>query len=328
MQRLVSLDIAKALCIILVVIGHYFPDNAPAWYVCLHDAIYMFHMPLFMFASGYIYNATQKEIGYGAFISKKVKRLLIPYFSVSFIVITIKLLTQGNALVENPVTIMSYLQVFWLPSAGFFLWFIWALWWIFVLIPVFKTKQSRMVLFVLSIILFFLPVEFPSIFCLAEFKDMLIYFMLGVVCYDNKELFSVVVSRFPFSGIVIFAVCVIVNQIYGSNEVNLYFIPAFAGILMTMQLSRIVETKTNADHIKWLMQLSASSYMIYLFHTTFEGLAKSVCHKIPFIANGTNDASFIVGAVIIISCGVIVPVLLHNFVLSRTRVTRFLFGLK
>ena len=76
------------------------------------------------------------------------------------------------------------------------------------------------------------------------------------------------------------------------------------------------------------MQLSASSYMIYLFHTTFEGLAKSVCHKIPFIANGTNDASFIVGAVIIISCGVIVPVLLHKFVLSRTRVTRFLFGLK
>lgn len=328
MQRLISFDIAKALCIILVVIGHYFPDNAPAWYIGLHNTIYLFHMPLFMFASGYIYNATKKETSYGAFITRKVKRLMIPYFSVSFIVITIKLLTQGNALVENPVTIMSYLQVFWLPSAGFFLWFIWALWWIFVLIPAFKTKQSRMVLFALSVILFFLPIDFPSTFCLAEFKDMLIYFMLGVVCYDYKALFSVAVNRFPFSGIAIFAICVTTSQVYVSNEINLYFIPAFAGILMTMQLSRIIETKTKANHLKWLMQLSSSSYIIYLFHTTFEGFAKSICHKIPFIANGTSNVSFIIGAVIIISCGIVVPVLLHKFVLSKSRATRFLFGLK
>ena len=328
MQRFVSLDIAKAMCIILVVIGHYFPENAPAWYVVLHDAIYMFHMPLFMFASGYIYNATKKRIGYGAFIFKKVKRLVVPYFSVSFIVITIKLFTQGSSMVENPVTIMSYLQVFWFPSAGFFLWFIWALWWMFVLIPAFKTKQSRMGLFVLSVVLFFLPVELPSTFCFAELKDMFIYFMLGVICYDNKDIFSVAVSRSPFPAIAIFASCVIVNQIYGSSEVNLYFIPAFAGILMTMQVSHIIETKANSNHTKWLILLSASSYMIYLFHTTFEEVAKSVCHKIPFIANGANDVSFIVGAVIIISCGVIAPVLLHKYVLSRTRVTSFLFGLK
>lgn len=29
MNRLISIDIAKAICIILVVIGHYNPDNAP-----------------------------------------------------------------------------------------------------------------------------------------------------------------------------------------------------------------------------------------------------------------------------------------------------------
>lgn len=33
MQRLISFDIAKALCIILVVIGHYIPDSSPSWYV-------------------------------------------------------------------------------------------------------------------------------------------------------------------------------------------------------------------------------------------------------------------------------------------------------
>ncbi|KAA3144009.1 acyltransferase family protein, partial [Alistipes onderdonkii] len=55
MNRLISIDIAKAICIILVVIGHYNPDNAPEWYHTINLFIYTFHMPLFMFASGYVY---------------------------------------------------------------------------------------------------------------------------------------------------------------------------------------------------------------------------------------------------------------------------------
>lgn len=54
MNRIIALDIAKAICIILVVMGHYVPDNSPAWYVLVHDVIYTFHMPLFMFVSGYV----------------------------------------------------------------------------------------------------------------------------------------------------------------------------------------------------------------------------------------------------------------------------------
>lgn len=74
-DRIVSLDIAKAICIILVVVGHYIPDNSPEWYKLIHDVIYTFHMPLFMFASGYVYIATKKDIGYGDFIVKKIKKI-------------------------------------------------------------------------------------------------------------------------------------------------------------------------------------------------------------------------------------------------------------
>lgn len=41
------IDIAKAIGIILMVVGH---SGCPAW---LHDFIYVFHMPLFFFLSGY-----------------------------------------------------------------------------------------------------------------------------------------------------------------------------------------------------------------------------------------------------------------------------------
>lgn len=73
MQRLVSIDIAKAICIILVVIGHYHPGNAPEWYIFINRFIYSFHMPVFMFASGYIYIATLKKESYIHFITKKLR---------------------------------------------------------------------------------------------------------------------------------------------------------------------------------------------------------------------------------------------------------------
>lgn len=51
--RDISFDIAKGIGIILVVIGHYVPDDAPLWYTGLVRFIYYFHMPLFFIIAGY-----------------------------------------------------------------------------------------------------------------------------------------------------------------------------------------------------------------------------------------------------------------------------------
>ncbi|MFI3318918.1 MAG: acyltransferase family protein [Rikenellaceae bacterium] len=67
-----AIDIAKAICIILVVIGHYQPSNSPQWYLAIVNIIYSFHMPLFMFASGYVYMMTKRDDeSYLGFIKKK-----------------------------------------------------------------------------------------------------------------------------------------------------------------------------------------------------------------------------------------------------------------
>ena len=132
-ERSLTLDIARALMIVLVVIGHYDPVNAPNWYQTLLKFIYTFHMPVFLFVSGYVYIATKKEESYLSFLYKKVKRLLVPYYATSAILITIKLLTQGDMYVKNPVTASAYLEMLYLPVAGYFLWFVMALWWMFVI---------------------------------------------------------------------------------------------------------------------------------------------------------------------------------------------------
>ena len=192
MKRIVFIDVAKALCIILVVVGHYVPDNSPEWYVALHDIIYTFHMPLFMFASGYVYIATKKDVSYGSFLIKKIRRLMIPYVTTSVIVITIKLVTQSGMNVDHPVTADSYLRMFYQPEAGAFLWFIWALWWMFVIVPLFKTPKSRLLLFIIAFALHYLPLELPQEFCIAQCKTMLVYFMFGIVTFETKWLYEVV----------------------------------------------------------------------------------------------------------------------------------------
>ena len=74
--------------------------------------------------------------------------------------------------------------------------------------------------------------------------------------------------------------------------------------------------------------MAPSTYIIYLFHTTFEGFAKAIVHKILWIVTAENGWMFIAGALFVITSGVVGPVLLHRYVLVRSRITKFLFGLK
>ena len=325
MNKSLTLDIAKAICIILVVVGHYYPASSPVWYEQMRHIIYLFHMPLFMFASGYIYISTRKdEESYGKFVLKKVKRLMIPYFVVSFIVISIKFSTQGSMHVEAPVTPMSYLNVFRQPEAASYLWFIWTLWWIFLIVALCKKRRAYTSLFVASIVLLLLPVSLPRAFCLFHFKKMFFFFMLGVVCFLNREI--LVDIRIPrCSGSILFAVFACTEMI--CSNIVLHTLAACSGIMMILQMSRMLERYIVAGRLKWLMLVSASSYIIYLFHTTFMGLVKSLFMD-TLSDPMDSGALFCAGAFTVVACGIICPIFLYRYVLSRNRITRFLFGLK
>ena len=139
-----------------------------------------------MFASGYIYMAFKKEEPYLTFVAKKIRRLMIPYFVVSVIIVSIKLFTQSSMYVENPVTAFSFVRILYLPEAGFFLWFIWALFTMFLVVPLFKTRAARSVLFLVAIVLHYFPIEGTPVFAIHSSLHMLVFFMLGVSCVDWK----------------------------------------------------------------------------------------------------------------------------------------------
>ena len=324
MRRIVWLDIAKAICIILVVIGHYFPETHPLWYGEMRNVIYSFHMPLFMFASGFIYIATKKEIAYSEFIWRKVKRLMVPYLTTSVLVVTIKLWTQSQAYVENPVTPLSYAKIFYLPEAGYFLWFIWALWWMFVIIPLFRTPPSRLGLLVVAVLLPLVVQYIPEEFCFKEFVKMLQYFMMGVVVYDWRY-YLLGLKQIPLLFYCIaFSVIEVLPNIREGNSL----LTACMGIAFILRVSYgFKDYVLNYSWGKMVLLISSASYVIYLLHTTFEGFAKALVFKLPYLSDLSNDIMFCIGAVFVISTGVIVPVLLYKYVIGRFTITKKLFGL-
>ncbi len=327
MQRIVFIDIAKAICIILVVVGHYIPDNSPEWYVALHDIIYTFHMPLFMFASGYVYIATKRDVGYGEFLIKKIRRLMVPYLATSVIIITIKLLTQGSMSVDNPVTLVSFLRMFYLPEAGYFLWFIWALWWMFVIVPLFKTKTSRLLFFFICFVLHFIPLSLPEEFCLSSCKHMLVFFMFGVVAYEQRLLHWFVNAVKWRNAVAVLCLFMAVQYAYYANGGKNTLISAvlpYAGIFFVVEFSKLICRYCKDVRGSWLMVVASSSYIIYLFHTTFEGFAKAVFRKLLFDTGLWYV--FVPEAIIVVGCGVVMPVLLY-YIIKKYRITRLLFGL-
>jgi fucose 4-O-acetylase-like acetyltransferase len=78
MERDKKIDALKGFAILLVVLGHAIQVNVPDFdNNLIFRIIYSFHMPLFMFLSGYI--AFRKNEDYIPLITKKFKQLVIPF---------------------------------------------------------------------------------------------------------------------------------------------------------------------------------------------------------------------------------------------------------
>jgi fucose 4-O-acetylase-like acetyltransferase len=73
-SRVVTVDVARGIGILLVVLGHnaVFRESSHG----LYEAIYLFHMPLFFFLSGVTFRGSSP----GEALKKRARALLVPYF--------------------------------------------------------------------------------------------------------------------------------------------------------------------------------------------------------------------------------------------------------
>ncbi len=322
--RLWEIDFARAVAIVLVVIGHWdIGGGEPRWWTAAVDAIYTFHMPLFLAMSGYLYMYGYKPgRKYFPFLKGKAMRLLVPYFTVSVIVVTIKCLMQSVVIVQHPVTAATYVEILYRPAAGAFLWFVWALWWMFVIMPAFRSRTSRLVLFVAAAVLAYVPRPELGVFCIDEAADKVVWFIAGTLLYDWREYLPMC-SRSMALGAFVLLAALLAAYVCGWQpaEYVIPYVAVYALPAMAYQWSAHSGGRTRGV----MLSLSAASFMVYLLHTTFEGFVKSFYLR---YAPAGDEWLFTLAAIAGVVAGTVVPWWLYAKVFTRFRITRIMFGLK
>jgi len=337
-KRIVSVDIARAIAIILVVSYHFNPEGSPEWWNLLqNDVISFLRMPLFMFASGYLYiliererERKQKIVPYKDFVWHKFKRLMVPYFFVSSLIITVKLLTQNITYIENPVSLHTYFEQFYnTNTAGYFMWFAFGLFLIFLIIPHFNTSNKLVIITIIALMIYALPVEFPQIFSLSQLKSKFVYFCIGCLVSDRTMLRNLPTKMNAFLPLCFFiALCLLTYHIHQDFWKSIAaFLTSVTGVMLVLSFSEFLGKHSEIIK-KSLLVVAACSYTIYLFHTSFMGFAKAALMKLFQENMAQNEVMFMISGLIVITTGVIAPILLHLLVVKHSRVFSFLIGTK
>lgn len=239
--------------------------------------VYSFHMPVFFFISGFLFRYTNpqykfKKTSYLKFISKKSKRLLIPYLFINSITFILKAtLFTDKSILQNPVflTWSSYVDNTFFHPIGF-MWFLPALYMIFVMIyPLSKLIDNVQAKYFLAnwlIILFifiFLNKSIPHINFMQISKAIYFtpYFIIGIIYAEKKHLMDKFFNKYK---IVILPLSIILSC---SLIFKSYF-AALCGIILCLEIGLITKNRCS-DSIIALSELCYSVFLLSYFPQMF-----------------------------------------------------------
>lgn len=260
-----SIDIAKAIGIALVVLGHVTGDGEGALLVYLRDFVYQFHVPLFFFLSGYCFKADES---WKPFLVKKIKNLYLPFVAANFLFMLVSLLARrlsGEEIILSDVfrhciRIVCGRGVTPLGGAT---WFLITLFQAVILYKLvrdlvfrFFRKNPLLYLSLLSFAFGLIGIKWEFLWSFDKAFFAVMFLCAGQVTkekgildrIDDKQKLLVL-----FAGVVLVFICSLYNHsnvafhIFGIIPV--YLISAFAGIGTTMVLSRLLASVPSLSFI-------------------------------------------------------------------------------
>lgn len=283
-QQLSHISFLQTFGIILVVLGHSFyrisPDNPfIRW-------IYGFHMPLFFFISGYLLRHihpslhTLKLYGRSGYITRKARRLLLPYFVISNLLFVPKALMSSYTVRPIALNWHSYADMLLYPYHNVLSAF-WFLPTLFLVILVFVSMARvgqkipfhvdiRIVLLVCVGINILIDFHHESLLNLLGVAYYIVYFVMGYVFrkynYEQqlRQLSPFVLLSFTF----LLSVVLLYVPYFRSME----WVKATNGILMCMALATLYDRY----QLKFLHHLYGATYTIYLYSGLFQILSLQV----------------------------------------------------
>lgn len=180
---------------ILVLLGHSFPDGdmGPVFFSAkwIRTWVYLFHMGIFFIISGFVMSTClySGEFNLKDEITKKIHRLLVPYFFYSLLTLLPKLILAKYA--NNPVNIESLWTVFLGNSPNGGMWFLWHLFFISVVflgVMKFVSKRSDRIktitLVLIGLVSYFLY-EIGKTGYLNYSCKFALFFVIGIIMNKN-----------------------------------------------------------------------------------------------------------------------------------------------
>lgn len=183
------IDQLKGLACFLVVFGHVIMGirktgiPTPKSMAFVEEYIWTFHVPLFMFLSGYVYRLTGGWEAKGTrkkFLLHKLLNLGIPYFVFSSIYILINSVTSG---VNHSSSISDILMLWRTPVAQY--WFLYALFILFVIWSIIPGGTTPNL--ILTMICTFVSILSINLGVFASSMWMSLFFGLGTVVNIKKS---------------------------------------------------------------------------------------------------------------------------------------------
>ena len=184
-ERDLSIDVIKAFATILVIAGHVIQyTNVDFDHSIFFKIIYSFHMPLFMFISGYLMPETINN----SFLRIKFKQLVIPFTLWSALLIAL----NNPELIKNADSYQfldRLYKLFLQPDDGG-LWFLWVLFLNFLVFTLLRGRYQitlSVVIIISLTILQFINHDF-ALFGLGLFRWHYFFFVFGFLAHNNNIL--------------------------------------------------------------------------------------------------------------------------------------------
>lgn len=275
MERRSEFDIAKAIAVYLVVVGH-IRNNVQ---YDVGGGIWFFHMPVFFFISGYFAEKSLDKYSMQEFYKKKVMTLLVPYLLWSFISL---LLNSFLSIVNNSFT-FTFLEEE-IKSIFIYARSVWFLIILF-LSSIFYMAVRR--IFYTKFLLIYGLISWGVISCivpndilrLRNFKWLFPFFLVGaMVEKKNKESKQINIFNALAGILVFYVIATFLYQkdifkkytTYGYRSLTdiaggiLCYAVSFLGIWAVLQVSRYLKRIKRAEIL--LSAVGKHSIDIYLIH--------------------------------------------------------------
>lgn len=273
-KRIVWIDYLKAFACFLVVLGHLLQsfqkaniDNYTNITNFINWFIYLFHMPLFIMISGFLYCKREKIntfCEYKKFVIKKIVNLMVPYVAFYLIFVGINMLFSNS--VNTSLGIDNLIGIINNPIAPY--WYLYAITSIFIFIPIlekicnYNKKIVFSILIILKILSFFMNIKLYFIDSIIEFG---IYFYLGkFISMEN-------INKSNLYSLVCIMLYIIIALLYYfiANDVN-NCLNEFIRLLLSLGgIYVFVQSFKNVQKSKILDTFKNYTFQIYLMHTIF-----------------------------------------------------------